>query len=91
MSNKTIEIDRHVPLPKARTKNIRLYPWLDMKVGDSFVVAGKVAACAARGSFRRYQKMGKMPANWRVKQQVVEGDTAGSSFVTYVRLWLIEE
>jgi hypothetical protein len=89
--SRDIRIESNVPLPKGKARNTRLYPWLDMKLGDSFVVAGRTAACAARGSFRRYQSMGKLPSNWRVKQQVVEGDTEAANFVMYVRMWLVEE
>jgi hypothetical protein len=88
MSN-SIRIESNVPLPKDRPRNLRLYPWLDMKLGESFVVSGRTAACAARGSFRRYQSMGKLPSNWRVKQQVVE-DSA-TDFVVRIRMWVVEE
>jgi hypothetical protein len=86
MSNKTIDIDRHVPLPKGETRNIPLYPWLTMKVGDSFVVVGKISASAARGSFRRYQKLGQIPENLKAIQRTMDDEGPG-----HVRLWLVEK
>jgi hypothetical protein len=53
-----------------------------MKAGDSFVVHGRVAAAAARGSFARYQKIGKIPAHWKCIQSTEGGEG--------VRFWAVE-
>ena len=84
----TLPIDSNVPLPKGTTRNTPLYPWLTMKPGDSFAVSGKVAASAARGSFRRYQKMGLMPINMSVMQRISD---EGSDQGVVVRLWLVRK
>jgi hypothetical protein len=55
-----------------------------MKPGDSFSVQGRTAAAAARGSFDRYKRMGKIPANWKCIQHT-DGDSED------IRLWLTEE
>lgn len=81
MSEK-LRVDRDVPPPVDRTKSDALYPWLKMKPGDSFTVADRLAAASARGSFYRYQRVGKIPKSWSVVQRVVEGERT-------VRLWLV--
>jgi len=53
-----------------------------MKPGDSFTVEDRVAAASARGSFYRYQKLGRIPKSWSVLQRVVDGQRT-------VRLWLM--
>jgi hypothetical protein len=53
-----------------------------MKAGDSFTVEGRINAAAARGSFARYQKLGKIPANWQCVQWS-EGNGV-------VRFWAME-
>jgi hypothetical protein len=54
-----------------------------MKAGDSFTVEGRINAAAARGSFARYQKLGKIPANWQCVQWT-EADGV-------VRFWAMEK
>lgn len=78
------EVQSNVPMPKVRPRHLPLYPWLTMKPGDSFTVQGRVAAAAARGSFDRYKRMGKIPANWKCIQHT-DGDSED------IRLWLTEE
>jgi hypothetical protein len=81
-----ISIDTNVPPPTGQTRKDPLYPWLSMRVGDSFVVHGRTAAAAARGSFQRYQKMGKIPPELTVSQRT-EFNYTGLT----VRLWLVEK
>ena len=85
MTNKTITVERNVPLPKGETRNLPLYPWLTMVPGDSFCVHGKIAAAAARGSFRRYQTMGKIPADLKATQRTLSMHDDGEYII---RLWL---
>lgn len=76
-------IEKNVlPPQERRPRNIPLYPWPQMKAGDSFTVQGRVHAAAARGSFARYQKIGKIPANWKCVQWT--GDDG------VVRFWAME-
>lgn len=75
-------VDRDVPPPVGRTKSDAFYPWLTMKPGDSFTVEDRVAAASARGSFYRYQRMGKISKSWSVVQRVAEDGRT-------VRLWLM--
>ena len=84
MSNKSITIENNIPLPKSETRNVPLYPWLTMVPGDSFVVIGKIAASAARGSFRRYQTMGKIPADLKAVQRTLPMQGGQDR----IRLWL---
>lgn len=35
-----VKIDSNVPMPK-RNAGVRIYPWDDMKIGDSFAVDSK--------------------------------------------------
>lgn len=82
--NDTPAIETNVPPPfEKRPRNVPLYPWPQMKAGDSFVVQGRMAAAAARGSFSRYQKIGKIPANWTCVQWTEED---GST-----RFWAVEK
>jgi len=76
-------IESGVSPPVKRSRHIPLYPWPQMKAGDSFVVHGRVSAAAARGSFARYQKIGKIPSNWKCIQSTEDNDT--------VRFWAVEE
>jgi hypothetical protein len=78
------EVQRNVPMPKVRPRHLPLYPWLTMKPGDSFTVQDRTAAAAARGSFDRYKRMGKLPANVKCVQHTEEGSDE-------IRLWLTEE
>ena len=88
MSDK-ITVQSGVPVPGDRTRNEPNYPWLQMKVGDSFVVYGRTMAASARGSFKRYQKMGKIPANWSVTQRMsVEPSTIDGPSI---RLWIVDD
>lgn len=80
----TPKIQENVPMPKVRPRHLPLYPWLTMKPGDSFLVPDRVAAAAARGSFDRYKRMGKLPANAKCVQFTEEGSNE-------IRLWLAEE
>lgn len=75
-------IESGVSPPNKRSRHIPLYPWPQMKAGDSFVVHGRVSAAAARGSFVRYQKLGKIPAHWKCVQSTEEGEG--------VRFWAVE-
>lgn len=77
-------IEKNVPPPgERRPRNVPLYPWPQMKAGDSFTVQGRVNAAAARGSFARYQKLGKIPASWQCVQWT-EADGV-------VRFWAMEK
>lgn len=78
-----ITIERNVPPPKSRPRCDGLYPWRTMKVGESFVVRDRVAAAAARGSFLRFQRQGKIPAHWKCVQGV---ETNGQ-----IRMWVTVE
>jgi hypothetical protein len=55
-----------------------------MKPGDSFTVTGRTSAAAARGSFNRYQRMGKIAANLKCLQRQEEGEQNS------IRIWLVE-
>lgn len=80
--NEKHKVESDVPPPMGKPRCEPTYPWLTMRPGDSFTVEDRVAAASARGSFYRYQKLGKIPAGWSVTQRVVgEGRT--------VRLWLM--
>jgi hypothetical protein len=82
--NNTHVIESNVPPPEAkRSRSIPLYPWPQMKVGDSFTVEGRISAAAARGSFARYQKIGKIPADWKCVQWTEENGV--------VRFWAMLE
>jgi hypothetical protein len=81
-----IAIDTDIPPPVTKSRKDPLYPWLSMKPGDSFVVEGRTLAAAARGSFRRYQKMGLIPLDLTVAQRTEEQYPTDQS----VRLWLVE-
>jgi len=78
-----IAIDKDIPPPVTKSRKDPLYPWLSMKVGDSFVVEGRTEAASARGSFRRYQSMTLIPAHLTVSQRAEE-----KTF--QIRLWLVE-
>jgi len=77
-------VDKNVAPPINRPRYMAHYPWLTMKPGDSFVVVGRVSAVAARGSFNRYQRMGKISANLKCIQRREEGPPGS------VRIWLVE-
>jgi hypothetical protein len=81
-----IAIDTDIPPPVTKSRKDPLYPWLSMKPGDSFVVEGRTLAAAARGSFRRYQKMGLIPPEFSVAQRTEDRYPTDLS----VRLWLVE-
>lgn len=70
---KGFEIEKGVKIPEKRSRCEKYYPWLEMKIGESIVVEGKVAASSARGSFRRYQSLMQIPQDWIVVQRRVEG------------------
>ena len=72
MSN-GLKIEKNIKVPEGRKRSEKYFPWLEMTVGDSFAVLGKVQATSARGSFLRYQKMGQIPKDWIVVQRRVEG------------------
>jgi hypothetical protein len=78
-----IAIETDVPPPTNKSRKDPLYPWLSMKPGDSFLVQGRTSAAAARGSFRRYQKMGLVPQDWTVAQRTDDNYLS-------VRLWIVE-
>lgn len=78
-----ISVEKNVPPPKEKSRSEPLYPWLTMKIGDSFVVHGRVSASSARGSFRRYQRMGLLHKNLSVQQRVMDDQS--------VRLWLVRK
>ena len=87
--NDKISVQSGVPLPKERPRHEPNYPWLKMKVGDSFLVYGRTMAASARGSFKRYQRMGKIPANWSVTQRAsVETATIDGPAI---RLWIVDD
>jgi len=67
------KIDKDVKIPEGRSRCERFYPWLDMKIGDSIVVEGKVGVASARGSFRRHQRMLRIRQDWHVVQRRIEG------------------
>jgi hypothetical protein len=77
----TLRIQSNVRPPVESPRCEGLYPWPDMKVNDSFVVATRVAAAAARGSFYRYQRIGKIPKNWKCVQRADDGG--------FIRLWAV--
>jgi len=77
-------VEKNIAPPNSRPRYIAHYPWLTMKPGDSFVVYGRVAAAASRGSFGRYQRMGKIAPNMKCVQRREEGTEDG------VRVWLVE-
>lgn len=83
-----IAIDKDIPPPATKSRKDPLYPWLSMKVGDSFEVQGRTLAAAARGSFRRYQRMGLIPPELTVAQRT-EGTSLPEEYQS-VRLWLVE-
>lgn len=68
-----IEIEKDVALQPNRSRKERLYPWLDMRPGDSFTVGTRIMASAARNSFRRYQSMGLVPPTFVAVIQKQEG------------------
>lgn len=78
------KVERNVPPPTGRPRSEPVYPWLTMSPGDSFTVEDRVAAASARGSFYRYQKLGKIPASYTVLQR-----TVGVNGDRTVRLWLM--
>ena len=84
-----IEIDKDIPPPTAKSRKDPLYPWLTMKPGDSFVVEGRTLASAARGSFRRYQRIGLIPPELTVAQRAEDGYPA-DQLRPPIRLWLVE-
>ena len=69
----SFKIEKNIKIPEKRSRSEKFYPWLDMKIGESIVVEGKVAVSSARGSFRRYQRMMQIPQDWIVVQRRVEG------------------
>ena len=83
-----IAIDTDIPPPTTKSRKDPLYPWLSMKVGDSFEVQGRTSAAAARGSFRRYQRMGLIRPDLTVAQRT-EGTSLPEEYLA-VRLWLVE-
>jgi hypothetical protein len=58
----TLNIDANIPVPKAQPRCKPLYPWLEMREGDSFTVDNLVQVASARGSFYRYRKLGLLSA-----------------------------
>jgi hypothetical protein len=78
---KEIVVQSGVRPPVEPSRCEGLYPWTLMKATDSFVVEGRAAAAAARGSFYRYQRIGKIPKNWKCVQRVEDDGT--------VRLWAV--
>lgn len=70
---KMIEIEKDVALQPSRSRRERVYPWLDMRPGDSFTVDTRIMASAARNSFRRYQSMGLLPPTFVAVIQKQEG------------------
>lgn len=76
-----ISVDSGVLPPKENPRCVGLYPWTTMRVNDSFVVEGRVAAAAARGSFYRYQRIGKIPKDWKCVQRVEDNGL--------IRLWAV--
>ena len=77
-----LKIEKNVKVPEGRKRSEKYFPWLEMTLGDSFTVTGKVQATSARGSFLRYQRMDLIPKDWIVVQRRVE-----STENTY-RLWI---
>jgi hypothetical protein len=77
-------VEKNVKLPISRPRYVAHYPWLTMKPGDSFTVTGRTSAAAARGSFNRYQRMGKIAANLKCLQRQEEGEQNS------IRIWLVE-
>ena len=81
-----IDIDKDIPPPTTKSRKDPLYPWLSMKPGDSFVVEGRTLSSAARGSFRRYQRMGLISQDLTVAQRAEDRYPNDQS----IRLWLVE-
>lgn len=79
---KKIPVSQGVPAPSDNPKWVPIFPWLTMQPGDSFLVADRVAAASARGSFYRYQRIKKIPKDWRCVQRVEEKG---------IRLWLLAD
>jgi len=77
-------IEKNVPVPHKVPRCIPLYPWLHMQPNDSFTVSGRVAAAAARGSFDRYQKLGRIPKSFKCTQSTEDDGIT-------VRLWLVAQ
>ena len=58
----TFEIDKTQPIPKSTKGRPRIYPFMEMEVGDSFAVpiqlddktTGNLLRCAARAYSRKY-------------------------------------
>lgn len=68
-----IEIDNDIPVPTNRPRSKPLYPWLEMRDGDSFPVDTLVQVASARGSFYRYRKLGLIPLQYTMVSRK-EGD-----------------
>jgi hypothetical protein len=68
----TIQIDRGIPMPAPA--RARQYPWKEMEVGDSFLMAGKPSqvanavsrACRNYGKKFSYRKLREGVRVWRV-------------------------
>ncbi|MBX3488902.1 hypothetical protein [Parvibaculum sp.] len=78
MTTPPIEIDKNIALPPLPQTFLRLYPFPDMDVGDSFFLAGKAAErqrlrqrirCAAR----RFAARRAAPDERRFTTRAVEG------------------
>ena len=78
---KEISVQSNVRPPSGIPRSAGLYPWLSMSVNDSFVVEGRVAAAAARVSFFRYQRMGRIPREWKCVQRLEDNGQT--------RLWAV--
>lgn len=68
-----IEIDNDIPVPTNRPRSKPLYPWLEMRDGDSFPVDTLVQVASARGSLYRYLRLGQMPKGYTMVSRK-EGD-----------------
>ena len=71
-----MQIDKHVPVPKART--VTPYPFAEMQVGDSFALP-QPSANNLRMAAARYRK--ETP-DWKYTTRLMPDDT--------IRLWRTE-
>lgn len=76
-----LTVEPNVTIPDTRTRTEAFYPWLKMSVGDSFLTETVAQSSAAKTAFRRWQMLGKIPANHSCISRK-EGNA--------VRFWLVD-